>query len=288
MVGVQRGVLGDVADERALAHRRARRDDDQVARLKAAGDLVEPLEAGGGAGQRRALDREPMELVELLDEHLLDRPEVLLAVVARHLEHRLLGQLHELARRSAVADHALLDLIRALQQAPQQRVLAHDLRVAARVARGRHEARELIDARRAADLLELAPLAQAVGDREHVHGLALVVEREHRLIDQAVAFPVEVLRAQPLLDHQRIQRAVREQDRSQHRLLGVEVVRRRCGPADGPGGAVGFRDGAHGSRECRSRRRIVSAGCPLNRSYLLPRTHVRMRCGGSRAAPPAR
>jgi hypothetical protein len=41
-----------------------------------------------------------VQLVELLVQHLLDRPEVLLAVVARDLEHRLLGLLHELARRA--------------------------------------------------------------------------------------------------------------------------------------------------------------------------------------------
>ncbi len=126
-----------------------------------------------------------------------------------------------------MAEHALLDLIRALQQAPQQRVLAHDLRVAARVAGGRHDAGELVDGRRAADLLELAHLAQAVGDRQHVHRLAVVVQREHRLVDRAVALAIEVLRAQPLFDHQRIQRAVGQQDRAEHRLLGVEVVRRR-------------------------------------------------------------
>ncbi len=98
---LDRGVLGDVAHERALAHRRARGDDDQVAGLKAAGDLVEVLEARRRARQRGALEREPVQLVELLVQHLLDRAEVLLAVVARDLEHRLLGLLDELARRRA-------------------------------------------------------------------------------------------------------------------------------------------------------------------------------------------
>ncbi len=89
-----------------------------------------------------------MELVELLVEHLLDRAEVLLAVVARDLEHRLLGLLDELARRRLVAEHALLDLVGGLQQASQQRVLAHDLRVAAGMAGGGNDARQLVDRRR--------------------------------------------------------------------------------------------------------------------------------------------
>ncbi len=189
------GVLGDIADQRALAHRRAGGDDDQVPRLKAAGDLVEVLEAGGRAGQRGALDRQAVQLVELLVQHLFDRAEVLLAIVAGDLEHRLLGLLDELARGSAVVEHALLDLIRRPQQPPQQRVLAHDLRVAAGVPGGRHDPGQPIDRRDPADLLELAALAQAVGDRQHVDGLGLVVEREHRLVDRPVALAVEVLRA---------------------------------------------------------------------------------------------
>ena len=92
-------------------------------------------------------EREPVELVELLVQHLLDRAEVLLAVVAGDLEHRLLGLLDELARRRAVAEDALLDLVGGLQQPPQQRVLAHDLRVAAGVAGRRHDAGQLVDGR---------------------------------------------------------------------------------------------------------------------------------------------
>ena len=100
--------------------------------------------------------RQPVQLVELLVQHLLDRAEVLLAVVAGDLEHRLLGLLDELARRRPVAEHALLDLVGALQQPAQQRVLAHDLRVAAGVPGGGHEARQLVHGGGTADLLELA------------------------------------------------------------------------------------------------------------------------------------
>ena len=205
---MERSILGDVAHERALAHRRAGGDDDQVARLKAAGDLVKVLEARGGARQRRALQRQPVQLVELLVQHLLDRPKVLLAIVAGDLEHRLLGQLHQLARRRLVAEHALLDLIGGLQQAPQQRVLAHDLGVAAGMSGGGHETRQLVHRRLAADVVELAHATQAVDDRHDVHGLAVAVERQHRLVDRPVPLPVEVLRAQALLDNERIQRAV--------------------------------------------------------------------------------
>ena len=81
--------------------------------------------------------REPVHPVDLPVEDFLDRLEVFLAVVVGDLEHRLLGLLDQLSRCGGVAEDALLDLEGGLQQAAHQRVLAHDLRVAARVPGGR-------------------------------------------------------------------------------------------------------------------------------------------------------
>ena len=194
------------------------------------------------------------------------------------LEHRLLGLLDELARARLVAEHALLDLVGGLQQPPQQRVLAHDLRVAAGVAGRRHDARQLVHGRLPADVIELAHLAQPVGDRQHVDRLALVVERQHRLVDRAVALAVEVLRAQPLFDHERVQRAVREQDRAEHRLLGVEVVRRARSPRRATFGAplaVETALMAMSSAESRSASPARRQPLPANLGRIGPRTHVR-------------
>ena len=128
-------VLGDVRDQRRLSHRRARGDDDQVARLKAARQLVEVLEARRRAGQRRLRRRQPVELVGLLVEDLGDRAELLLAIVVRHLEHRALGPLDQIARRRLARQHARLDLVGGGQQRAQLRVVAHDLPVLAGVTR---------------------------------------------------------------------------------------------------------------------------------------------------------
>ena len=99
-------VLGDVGDQRRLAHRRARGEHDQVARLKAAGHLVEVLEARRRAGQRRLRRRQAVELVGLLVEDLGDRADLLLAVVVRDLEHGALGALDQVARRGLARQHA--------------------------------------------------------------------------------------------------------------------------------------------------------------------------------------
>ena len=146
-----RGVLGDVRDERRLAHRRARGEDDQVAGLEAAGDLVEVLEAGRRAGERGALDREPVELVELVVQDLVDRAEVLLAVVVGDLEHAPArpARRARAARRGARATDAWISYV-VVEQPPQQRVLADDARVAgARCPRpGRRAASSSTAARR--------------------------------------------------------------------------------------------------------------------------------------------
>jgi hypothetical protein len=105
------------------------------------------------------------------------------------------------------------------------------------VARGGDGAGEGVDRALSSDLLEAALLAQALGDREDVDPVAVLVEVEHRAVDDAVLVAVEVLRTQALLDDQAVHRLVGEKDRSEHRLLGLEVVRRRRG---------GDVDGGHG------------------------------------------
>ena len=79
-----------------------------------------------------------------------------------------------------------------------------------------------------------------LGDREDVDRLARREEREHRLVDRAVALAVEVLLAERLLDDVRVVRAVRLQDRAEDGLLGLD----RCGgTAPGWGGRRCLRSG---------------------------------------------
>ena len=262
-------VLGDVRDQRRLSHRRARGDDDQVAGLKAAGQLVEVLEAGRRAGQRRLRRRQPVELVGLLVEDLRDRAELLLAIVVGDLEHRALGPLDQVARRRLARQHAGLDLVRGRQQRAQLGVVAHDLPVLAGVAGGRDPAGELVDRRRAADLLELAVLAERLRDRQVVDLPVALVQRDHRREHRAVLLAVEVLGAQVLLDEQRVEVSLVEQDGPEHRLLGLQVVRR-----DGD-----VLDGAHARSESR-----FGAGVDTRRRSRNQRTIQQDRGAPGRAA----
>ena len=160
------------------------------------------------------------------DEQVVDRAEVLAAVVVGDLEDRALGEVDELARRRLVGVHARLDLVGRVQEAAQHRVLAHDPRVLADVADRGHRARQQVDRRAAADALEQAGLLEVLDEREGVDRLADRVQVEHRLEDQAVRLAVEVLRLEALVDDQRGQRGVRQQDRAEDGLLRLEVLRR--------------------------------------------------------------
>ncbi len=181
----------------------------------------------GCAGQRLAVLGQRLPLLDLGVQDLADAHEVLGAVVVGDLEDSALGDLDDLARQRLVVEDRRLDLVGLGQQPPQQRVVADDAPVLADVADRRDGAGEPVDLRLAAGVLELAARPQVLGDGQPVDRLGRVVQREHRLVDELVAAAVEVLRPQPLLDDEPVDALLRQQDRPEHRLLGLERVRRR-------------------------------------------------------------
>jgi hypothetical protein len=67
--------------------------------------------------------------------------------------------------------------------------------------RGRgNERGELVDARPAADVLQLASLLELVDERDRVDGLAFCIERERCSVDLRVALAVEIARVQDFAD----------------------------------------------------------------------------------------
>ena len=280
--------------------------------MKATGDPVEVLEPRGRPGELGALLRQPLELVQLVLEHVGHGPEVLLMVLVGDLEHRAFGLFDQVARRRPPLGHAGLDLVGGGQQAAHERVVAHDARVVTRVAGGGDGAGEGVDRGLSADLLQAARLAQVLADREHVDRLARGVELEHRLVDRTVTLAVEVVGLEVFVDQERIHGPLGEQDRSQHRLLGLEIVGRR--DARGRRPVAGCRGGAGHARAHRTTATapgrtateavaiaivcgtgdgvmtrgpaestfglaLASGAKPLTAGEFLTRTHVRARCG---------
>ena len=170
--------------------------------------------------------REP---VEGLVERLLDEREVLAGAVLRDLVDLLLGHVEQLARVARPVVAELRDLGADADQAAQHRHLAHDLGVAPGVRDDGDGLGQREHGGPAADLLERAALIEPVADGDLVDGLGALIEVEHRGEDLAVPAAVEVLGLQDLggLRDGRLG----EQHRAEHRLLGVEVLRRQtpCG-----------------------------------------------------------
>ena len=89
-----------------------------------------------------------------------------------------------------------------------------------------------------AERVELAGAPQLLGHRDRVDRLAARVQRERRLVDDAVRGLVEVGRLDVRLDR-RGDRLAAEHHRPEQRLLGLEVVRRDPGPDARAGTAAG-------------------------------------------------
>ena len=218
-----------------------------------------------------------MQLVGLLVQDVGDRAELLLPVVVGDLEHRALGPLDELACRRLAREDARLDLVRRRQQRPHLGVVADDPAVLARVAGRGDPAGELVDRLRAPDLLQLAVLAERLGDRQVVDLAVALVELEHRREHRAVLLAVEVLGPQVLLDEQRMQMALVEQHRPEHRLLGLEVVGRNGDVLDGAHLVPEHRSGTGGRNTMfplaapkRFRPVLTSSDGPLRRVPVRP------------------
>ena len=165
---------------------------------------------------------------------------------------RLVDDVVDLAL-AGVAD--LHDLGAGVDQAAQDRLLAHDLGVVAGVGRDRHVGRQRVEVRRAADPLQLAAALELGGDGHHVDRLAAAVEVDDRVVDRLVRGPVEVDAAQHLGDVG--DGVLGEQHRARAR-----TARRPC-PAAGCGRRA--RRAARPVRTARGRRPSPRAGaraCP--------------------------
>ncbi len=142
------------------------------------------------------------------------------------LEDAMLGGVEELVdiRRRLVGARG--DLGRDRGEAAQDGFLAHDPRIVRDIRRGRHDRRQLGDIRGAADHLELAAGAQRVAQRDRIDRLAAVGEIRHRAEDLAMRLAVEIFGGYGF--ERKIDRLVIEQDRAQHRLFGLEILRRNA------------------------------------------------------------
>ena len=153
--------------------------------------------------------------------------EVALDASLREVEQHLLRLVEQVGRLAGPLPPEARDLLADANEPAQRSHLVDDARVMRGVRGRRDERRQLVDALSPADVLELAPLAEQVDERDRVDRFSLRVQRERGPVDLRVALAVEVSGVEHLAD--RPDRAGREHHRPEDRLLGLEVLRRDRG-----------------------------------------------------------
>ncbi len=226
---VHRDVLADVQRERGLAHARPAGDDHEVALLQPGGHGVEIAVAGRHAGDvaRVVAAVEEVDPLHHLREQLMDVVEAAAGAGARlrDLEHLRLGLVEQLPDLLAGrAERAVGDVVADRDELPHDRALAHDLGVAADVVRRRRVLREARQVGEPAGPLLVLARLDRLGDRDHVGRLALLDELRDVPEDAPVIVAVEIVDGDRIADA--IPRAVVEEQPAEHRLLGLDRVRR--------------------------------------------------------------
>ena len=215
-----------------LAHRRPRRQHDQVARLQAGGHAVEVVEARAHAGD--FLGAVLVQLVDAVDQlhdqlvHALEALPRARALLA-DLEDLALGLVEDLRHRPALRIEGRGgDLVAGGDQLAQDGALAHDLGVAAQVGRAGHALRQRVEVHQPAAVLGLAEVLQVLEDGDDVGRPAGVDQAADGGIDQAVLEAVEVAVGEQVAGA--VPGAVVEHQPADDALLGLDRLRRHAQP----------------------------------------------------------
>ena len=105
----------------------------------------------------------------------------------------------------------------------QHGFLQHDARVILDVGRGGHAVQQPGHVRRAADVVQLPFVAQAIGRGDQVNRLAALEQFHYGFVDAAVGVAVKVLRPDQL--HHAGDGVTVEQHRTEYALLRFEILR---------------------------------------------------------------
>ena len=219
-----RGRLGHRDGQRGFANAGAGRQDDEVALLQAAQHLVQQFEAGGHAQNLAAVVVQEVDAVHHVAHDRSHRHQVAVGPFLGDAKDDLFGAIHHLLHIfSRVFVGQLRDLAGGPDELAQHRSPFHDMAIVLDVDGGRHGIDQVHHVGRAADLDQLPPPLQFVGDGDEVGRIAPFVQVNDGLVDPAVLFLVEVLsfeKRRDLDDGVGI-----DEQRSQHRLLGLGVGR---------------------------------------------------------------
>src|SRR2546428_7011339 len=223
---MQGHIFGNVQSQRSFSHGRTRGENDQLGRLQAGGQIVQLRVAGGDAGDTFAFGEDFFEALEAVADQVFDANQSGAGAVFRELKNRRFSPVKNGVGVFFGVERALLDLVRGVNEVPQDGFFFDDPRVVFDVGDVRHAVEKLREIGSAAGGFELAVAMQLFGEGHQVNGLLALVQRDHLLKDAPVMVVEEIFGTQ-LFDG-RVNGVVVHQDGAEDAAFGVKILRQRA------------------------------------------------------------
>ena len=188
--------------------------------------LVEIGEAGRHAGDQLLARVQLLDRVEAALREVAQRDEAVAHLVVGDREDRVLGLIEDEVGLVLAVVGGREDLVGREDQVPERRLLLDDPRVVLDVGRARHAVDERGDVGRAADLVELARPPELLLQRDEIDRVVALRQLDHLVEDAPVRVAEEIVGVDDLGGE--VERVVVQQDRAEHRPLGLEIVRQRA------------------------------------------------------------
>ena len=218
-------MLRDVHGQRRLSHARPRRDDDHLGFVQSIRHPVELGKAGGNSGDAAAPLIELLDRLDRLHHLVLHRQDLAFEAIFADGENLLLHFIEEIVHFILFLE-GTPDAFRAGRDDLAQNVFVpDDFEVVTDVGGRGHERVEIRYQRRAADRFKQISVAQNLGERDQVDGLACVPKIDKGIENCLVRGHVKIIGGDFLNDF-RDRVARRDQHRAKHALLGFHAVRR--------------------------------------------------------------
>ena len=190
---MNRRVRSNIQRKRRLPHRRTRRHENEIRRLKPRGQPVEINEAGSEAGERPLIRGMLFDLIEGGDQDLFHRHEISVVPPRCDAQYSLFRPIHDLLNWFRILISGSGDFRGGVDEVTELRLLPHDLGVKDDVRRRGNGVSERGNKSDAPRLFQLTSFFQPLGDRDHVDSFIRLVKRHNRLKNDAVRRPVKII-----------------------------------------------------------------------------------------------
>ena len=201
-----RCVLGQGQRQTGFAHRRPRRDYHQILLLKTRSQRVKPAKSRGHAGNHHVAMLDGFGFFQHAFRRMLDVLETLANALIGQRKNRVLGVIQNVLRLVFFFQGLGADLVRDLDQLPQQRLSPHDFGELHDAGDVRQSVGQVSQKEHAARRVQRVIAAQLFGDQNRIDFRAALEQRDHRHEDAAMRRHVKVRGLQQLnrLRYQRV------------------------------------------------------------------------------------